>query len=350
MEMETVGIERARNASGLVTPVTIQGVGAYIPDEVITNEMLTQTLETTNEWIQVKTGIEERRFLQEGLVTSDMCVYASNQAINDAGISAGNLDAIILTSTTPDQKLPSTALIIKEKIGATNAIPIDLNQTGCAGGIFSIMLGAHLLQNDNIHNVLVIGAEVLSRITNPEDRSTRVFLGDAAGAMILQKTKEGSGILSWNLDSSLSNAVEITGGGTKSVRGEDINKSQFIKMNGREVWKMATKNLPNSICSVIENAGLEVKNIDHFILHQANLNIIKEAMSAVGASMDKTTLTVQEQGNTGSATIFSAFNKAMSENKIKQGDYVVFSAIGAGFLWGSICLKYIKNEEKGFGK
>ena len=348
--MGTVDRRGAKNASGLVTPVTIQGIGSYVPDEVITNDMLTRTLETTDEWIQTKTGIKERRFLPEELVTSDMCVYASKQAIKDAGISAGELDAIILTTTTPDQKLPSTALIIKEKMGATNAIPIDLNQTGCAGGIFSIMLGSHLLQNENIHNVLVIGAEVLSRCTNPEDRSTRVFLGDAAGAMVLQKTKEGSGILSWNINSGLSNAVEITGGGTKSLQNEDIYTSQFIKMNGREVWKTATSNLPNSICSVIELAGLEVQDIDHFIIHQANLNIIKEAMNAVGASMDKTTLTVQEQGNTGSATIFSAFNKAMSENKIKQGDYVVFSAIGAGFLWGSICLKYIKNEEKGFGK
>ncbi|WP_235184410.1 3-oxoacyl-ACP synthase III family protein [Bacillus manliponensis] len=346
--MDTVERTSTKNVSGLRTPVTIQGIGFYKPTQVITNEMLTKTLETTDEWIQTKTGIKERRFLEDGLVTSDMCLFASKQAMEDAQVLPEQIDVIILTTTTPDQRLPSTALIVKEQLGATNAIPIDLNQTGCAGGIFSIVLGSHMLQNSNIKNVLVIGAEVLSRITDPEERTTRVFLGDAAGAMILQKTEEGNGILSWNIGSDLSHAVEITGGGTVPLQDEDIYKSQFLKMNGREVWKKATENLPKSICSAIECANLKMEDINHFIIHQANLNIIKEAMSAIGAPLDKASLTVQEQGNTGSATLFSAFYKAMSENKIKQGDHLVFSAIGAGFLWGSLCLKYKKNEKRGF--
>ncbi|MDF1999842.1 ketoacyl-ACP synthase III [Peribacillus simplex] len=345
--MELLVAERKKNCTGLKVPVNIQGVGFSVPGRVVTNEELTRSLDTTDEWIQTKTGIKERRYLEDHLVTSDLCVSASLKALKDAGVRAEDLDAIILTTTSPDQALPSTAMVIKEKLGADKAIPLDMNQTGCAGGIYSMYVATHLLQNESIKNVLIIGCEILSRISNPEDRTSRVFFGDAAGAMVLQKTNEGHGALAFDLDSSLNYAVAIPGGGTQPLpEGVDRSTSHFVKMNGREVWEQATKVVPKSIRNVIETAGLSVDEVDHFIVHQANLNIIKEVMKDLDVPLCKTSITVEEYANTGSATLFSALYRALENHKIAEGDTVVFSAIGAGFLWGSACFKYSKNHQK----
>lgn len=337
----------AKSSTGLATPINIQGIGFNVPERVVKNEEIIKGLDTTDEWIQTKTGIKERRFLEESYVTSDLCLDACIEALIDARITAEDVDVIILTTTTPDKSLPSTALTLKEKLGATNAIPLDLNQAACAGGIYSIYLGAHLLQNENTHNVLVVGAEVLSRITDPNDRTTRVFFGDAAGAMVLQKTLNGHGLLSFDLKSDLNNAVEIQGGGTEAIHSKNIEaKNFFLKMNGREVWNVATKQIPSSIENVVNAAGLTIKEIDHFIIHQANINIIKNVLDVLDIPIEKTTMTVQEYGNTGSATIFSSLYKAIKEGKISDNNYIVFSAIGAGFIWGSLCFKYINNWEE----
>ncbi|WP_019153574.1 3-oxoacyl-ACP synthase III family protein [Robertmurraya massiliosenegalensis] len=331
-------------ATGLKVPINIQGIGFQVPETVVTNKEIIKGLDTTEEWIQTKTGIQERRFLEEPYVTSDLCVGACNEALIDAGITAEEVDIIILTTVTPDQSLPSTAMILKDKLGAVNAIPYDLNQAACAGGIYSIYLAAHLLQSENINNVLVVGAEVLSRVTDPTDRSTRVFFGDAAGAMVLQKTKDGYGLLSFDLQDEVNDAVQIPGGGTDALRSSGIDATDlFIKMNGREVWNVATRAIPSSIQHTVQSAGLTIKDIDHFIIHQANLNIIREALDTLQVPYDKTTVTVQEYGNTGSATIFSSIYKAVKEGNVSDNDYIVFSAIGAGFLWGSLCFRYIHN-------
>ena len=348
MNVETVILPKTENRTGLKVPVTINGTGFSVPGNRVTNEELSGVLDTTDEWIKTRTGIKERRFLEEEEVTSDLCIRASLEAIANANITAAEIDAIILTTTTPDQRLPSTALVIGEALGAHKAIPIDLNQAACAGGIFSIVIGTHLLQNEQFNNVLVIGAEILSRVTDPNDRTTRVFFGDAAGAAILQKTSEGNGLLSWEIDSTLNDAVRIEGGGTVPLAdGETIESSQYVKMDGREVWKMATKNIPSSIRNVIDKAGLSVRDIDHFLIHQANLNIVQAALEELDVSPSKTTFTVQDYANTGSASLFSVLYRALREGKITEGDVVVFSAIGAGFVWGSLCLKYTQTDLKG---
>ncbi|USG66597.1 beta-ketoacyl-ACP synthase 3 [Brevibacillus ruminantium] len=345
MKIDTCIKPPAVNQSGLDTSFSIQGTGFYVPEHVVTNEMLTRDLDTSDEWIREKIGVRERRYLPDDLATSDMCVSASLDAIRDAGISCEEIDAIVLATTTPDHRVPSTALIVKEKLGAKNAIPFDLTQGACAGGIFAILLASHLLQNQMIKNVLVIGAEVLSRSTDPADRATRVYFGDAAGAILLQKTGEDCGLLSWHLDSSLNMAVTIHGAGTAPLpEGADLASSHYIRMNGREVWKVATQKMPDSIRNVVQKAGLQVSDIDHFVMHQANLNIIKEAMRSLDVPLEKTTVTIQEYANTGAASLFSALHHSLTEKAVKQGDYLVISAIGAGFLWGSLCLKYNKNE------
>ncbi len=339
--------ENVKTSTGLKIPVNIQGIGFNVPRRVVTNEEIIKNLNTTDEWIQKRTGIQERRFLEDSYSTSDLCLEACEEALLDAGITAKNIDVIVLATTTPDKTLPSTALILKEKLGATNAIPLDLNQTACAGGILSIYLGAHLLQNQNIDNILVVGAEVLSRITNPNDRTTRVFFGDAAGAIVLQKTENGHGLLSFDIQSDLNNAVEIPGNGTDpSCSKNKTSENHFLKMNGKEVWNVATQAIPSSIHKVIHSAGLTIEEIDHFIIHQANKNIITEALSALDAPIEKTSMTIQDYGNTGAASIFSSLYKAIKEEKISDNDYIVFSAIGAGFKWGSLCFKYITNRKE----
>lgn len=344
MKVKSDILSLSKNTTGIKVPVTIQGVGYYAPKNTITNEELCKTLNTNERWIQRKIGIKERRFISNDQLTSDMSVKASVEAIEQAKINAEDIDVIILTTSTPNQGLPSTALVVKEEIGATKAIPIDLTQTACAGGIYSFVLGAHLLQNDNYNNVLVIGAEAHSRITNNHDRLIRVIFGDGAGAAILQKTKEGYGLLSWDLESSLNYAVEIVGGGV-TPKPDNISLEDFHgpRMDGREVYNVATEKVPQSIRSVVDKAGLTLEDLDHFLLHQANINIIKSALEDLHVPMDKTTLTIQDYGNTGSASLFSVLYKALTENRITEGNYFVLSAIGAGFIWGSACFKYTKN-------
>ena len=332
------------SGSGLTTPVNIQGIGFSVPDKVVTNAEIIKGLNSTEQWIQNKTGIKERRFLEDDLITSDLCLNACKEALLDANISALDIDVIILSTITPDQLLPSTALVLKEKLGAFNAIPIDLNQVACAGGIYSIYLGAHLLQSNNIQNVLVIGGEVLSRITDTNDRTTRVFFGDAAGAVVLQKTKEGYGLLSYDIDSKLNYAVQRPGGGSEPLPyDEDIESSLYLKMDGREVWNIATEVVPASIIKTVDKAGLSIPEIDYFFIHQANVNIINSVLNNLNIPKEKTNYTIQDYGNTGSATIFSCLYHAIKNNSIKNNDNIVFSAIGAGFVWGSLCFKYNKN-------
>ncbi|MFC9326840.1 3-oxoacyl-ACP synthase III family protein [Kitasatospora sp. NPDC057015] len=336
LEAETVNA-----AAGLTHPVGILGTGLYVPQRVVTNEELTRDLDTTDEWITARTGIRERRFLEEGRATSDMCVAAARQAMLRSGVEASDLDAVIVTTFTPDQPLPSTALIVKEALGAHRAIPLDLTQAACAGGIYALVTAAHLLQNSSFRNVLVIGADAGSRATDPQDRTTRVFLGDAAGAAVLGRTATGFGLLAWDTDSELSYEVEIPAGGSRRPTSPATAEArdQYLKMNGKAVWNMATGKLPQSIRLAVRRAGLELDDVQHFLLHQANLNIINEAIKALGVPADRAPTTVTRYGNTAAASMFTVLHEAL-ENRARHGDVLVMAGIGAGFLWGSLCFRH----------
>ncbi|WP_106585358.1 3-oxoacyl-ACP synthase III family protein [Murinocardiopsis flavida] len=329
-------------ATGLRLPVGVAGTGVHIPERVVTNAELTRELDTTDAWIRERTGIRERRFLPDGQTTSDMCVAAAEAALTDAGVTADRIDAVIVATFTQDQPLPSTALMVKERIGAHCAIPLDLNQAACAGGVYGLWIGGHLLQNEALSHVLVIGAECLSRVTDPLDRATRVFFGDAAGAAVLSRTRAGHGILSWHIGSRLSHAVEIPAGGTRLPPSATTlaDREHFLKMDGRAVWKEATEQLPASVETAVESAGFGVSDIDRFIFHQANLNIVKEAMRALGQPMDKAAVSVDRLGNTGAATIFIGLHESLAGGRVRPGDLVAISAIGAGFLWGTLCVRH----------
>lgn len=328
--------------NGLRLPVGILGSGVSVPDVVVTNGDLERTLDTSDAWIVARTGIRERRFVGSGQATSDMCVDAARDALEESGTAPGELDAIVLATITPDQPLPSTALMVKEALGADNALALDLNQAACAGGVLGILLGAHLLQNTQFHRILVIGAESLSRLTDPSDRTTRVFFGDAAGAVVLGRTDDGYGLLSWDFGSLLSYAVEVPAGGSARPTTAETaaNGDHFLKMDGQVVWEQATQRLPSSIRAAVEGAGLAVSDIQHFFLHQANRNIIESVVSELGVPTERAGVTIDMLGNTGAATIFTVLHQAIRRGELRRGDLAVISGIGAGFLWGSLCLRH----------
>jgi 3-oxoacyl-[acyl-carrier-protein] synthase III len=331
----------ALRGSGLRVPVGILGAAAYLPKTVVTNEELTESLDTSDEWIRQRTGITERRWLEPGLTTSDMCISAARDALGAAGAEPGDIDAIVVATFTYDQPLPSTALVVKEALGAHRAVPIDLNQAACAGGVLGIFVGSHLLQNTGLRNVLVIGAECLSRVTDPLDRGTRVFFGDAAGAVVLGQVSPGYGLLSWDIGSALSYGVQIpAGGATLPASDATVREGQhYLKMDGRLVWDVATQTLPRSISSAVSLAGADVADVRHYLIHQANLNIIAEAMSALGVPLDRAAITVDRLGNTGAATVFTVLHQVSKQRTLRRDDLMVISGIGAGFLWGSLCLR-----------
>ncbi|MDX5895315.1 3-oxoacyl-ACP synthase III family protein [Rubrobacter radiotolerans] len=329
-------------AEGLRVPTGVVGTGMYLPARIVTNADLAATLDTSNDWIIRKTGIRQRRFLEPEENTSDMCVKAARQALENAGVSAGELDALIVSTFTFDQLLPSTALIVKEALGADRAVPLDINQAACAGGVYGLWLGSHLLQNERASYVLVIGAECLSRVTDPRDRATRVFFGDAAGAAVLGQVAEGYGLLSCDFGSSLSYCVEIPAGGSKRPTGPHTvaDRSHFLKMEGREVLREAVAHLPETITNAVRRARSELGEVQHFFIHQANLNILKQVMKALGCPIERATINVDRYGNTGAATVFTVLHEAMDRGDVRHGDLFVISGIGAGFLWGSICMRH----------
>ena len=324
-------------------PVAVAGTGMHLPDTVITNAELTETLDTTEEWIVAHTGITERRRLPSQLATSDMCVAAAHPALAAAGLAAADLDAIIVASYTYDQPLPSTALIVKHALGAHRAIAMDVTQAACAAGIHALLIGAHLLQDPGIGSVLVIAADCASRVTDPADRATAVFFGDAAAAVVLTGTSaDGAGLLAHHIGSELSYAVRIPAGGSRlPSSSHTVTAGQhYLRMDGREVRQVATARLPESIASAVGRAGLGIGQIDHFFLHQANLIIIRQTLVQLGVRPEKAPVTVDKLGNTGAAGMLTALHQTWHQGRLRSGDTYVLSAIGAGFHWGSLCFRH----------
>ncbi|WP_410659056.1 3-oxoacyl-ACP synthase III family protein [Amycolatopsis sp. lyj-112] len=324
-------------------PVRIAGTGVHLPPEIVTNQRLAETLDTSDEWIVARTGIRERRRLAPGLATSDMCVAAARPALAATGCTALDVDAIIVATYTYDQPLPSTALIVKEALGAHRALTFDITQAACANGVQALFLGSLLLQSGAADRVLVVAADSASRVTDPEDRTTRVFFGDAAGAALLTtSTSPGAGLLGWDFGAELSYDVEIPAGGSRLPAGATTfaDKRHYLKMNGRTVWDTATRCLPDSVLNAVGQAGISVDDVDHFFLHQANLNIVVAAMDKLGVPRERAPITVDRLGNTGSAGVFTVLHQSFADGSVRAGDTFVVSAIGAGFQWGTLCFRH----------
>lgn len=329
--------------SGLTTPVTVAGTGIHLPARTVTNHELAQTVDTSDEWVISKTGIRERRWLAADLATSDMCVCAARSALAAAGLATEDVDVLIVASYTGDHPLPSTALIVKDTLGAGRAVPLDITQAACANGVQAMWVAAHLLQTSAAANVLVVAADCASRVTDPQDRTTRVFFGDAAAAVVLTRAATAdTGLLSWDFGSELSFDVWIPAGGsrmppdTRSV----AQRRHFVAMDGRAVWHTATRRLPESILAAVARTGLSVDEITHFFLHQANLKIVTATMDKLGVPAHRAPVTVDRFGNTGSAGIFTALHQSFDRGLVQPGDTYVMSAIGAGFQWGTLCFRH----------
>ncbi|QKV80276.1 3-oxoacyl-ACP synthase III family protein [Amycolatopsis sp. Hca4] len=315
--------------SGLSVPVVIAGTGVHLPPDVVPNAELASTLDTSDEWIVRHTGIRTRRRLAPAESTSGMGAAAARQALAAAGLTARDVDAIIVATYTPDQPLPSTALIVKERLGADRALTLDITQAACANGVQALFLAAHLLQTPAARTVLVVAADCASRVTDPADRTTRVFFGDAAGAAVLTRARSPQGgLLGWDFGAELSYDVEIPAPGA------------YLRMNGRAVWNTATRCLPDSILRAADEAGVPVEEITHFFLHQANLNIVTAAMDKLGVPRTRAPVTVDTLGNTGSAGVFTALHERFTTGAVRPGDTYVVSAIGAGFQWGTLCFRH----------
>lgn len=318
--------------------VRIAGTGSYVPPKILTNHDMAKIVETSDEWITTKTGIKERRIVEGDICTSDLAVLASKDAINDAGVKAKDIDLVILATSSPDVPMSSTAAITQAKLGAFHAGAFDVGAV-CSGYVHALDIGVRYAADQYYDNVLVIGSEVYSKLLNWNDRTTCVFFGDGAGAVLLKKCTGTRGYLGSFLkaDGRGAEVIEIPAGGSKNpISHRSINQGlQFFHMDGRAVWNFAIEAFPEAVNSVLKRIGKSVNDIDLLISHQANINIIKNAMETLKLPMNKTYTNLEKYGNTAGASIPIALDEAKKEGKIKSGDLVITVGFGGGLAWGA---------------
>ena len=319
-------------------PAGIVGLGSHVPQRVMTNEDWACLVETSDEWITTKTGIKERRIADEGTCTSDLAVIACQRALDEAGVSPSDVDMLILATSSPDVPLSSTAGITQHKLGCDSAAAFDINAV-CAGWVHALDVGSRFVVTAGYDNVLVVGAEVYSRILNWEDRSTCVLFGDGAGAALLQDVGEGRGLLgSWMLsDGGGSGVIEIPAGGVRTPIPSDgfVEGDQFFQMDGRAVWDFAIEAFPQAVRGVLERVGKDLSEVDLIIPHQAHLRIVEAGMENLGLPMGKTFTNLEKYGNTAGASVPIALREAVDEGLVRSGDLVVTAAFGGGLAWGA---------------
>ncbi|MBM2576850.1 ketoacyl-ACP synthase III [Jannaschia sp. Os4] len=320
----------------------LTGVGHHLPERVIENDWFARELgmETSDEWIRSRSGIERRRFAAEGEVTSDLATSAARRALADAGIEADEVDAIVLATSTPDLTFPATATIVQQKLGMTRGFAFDV-QAVCAGFVYALGQANALIVAGQADRVLVIGAETFSRILNWEDRTTAVLFGDGAGAVVLE-AREGAGtsadrgILAVDLhsDGRHRGILQVSGGVSSS------QTTGHLMMAGREVFRHAVEKLAQSTFDVAAKAGIGIDEIDVVVPHQANVRIIAKTAEKLGLPLEKVIRTVHDHGNTSAASIPLAMGVAKAEGRLSPGDLVVTEAIGGGLAWGAAVLRW----------
>ena len=308
--------------------VGVLGTGKYLPSKIVTNKDLEKIVDTNDEWIRTRTGIEERRIAEDGIDSSDMAFYAAEQAIAEAGITAADIDLILVATVTPDTPFPSVSCMIQDRLGATNAASMDVS-AACTGFIYGMATGSQFIESGVYKHVLVVGVDKLSKITDWTDRNTCVLLGDGAGAVVLGEVGAEKGILAFEL-------------GSKGSGGSHLyqDKQDHLIMNGREVFKFAVKQMPESSIEVIEKAGLTKEDVDYLIPHQANIRIMEAARKRLGISEDKMATSIRKYGNNSSASVPIALCEAVEEGKVKENDTIVLVGFGGGLTWGAIALRW----------
>ena len=315
---------------------SLKSIGAYAPLKVLNNFDLERMVETTDEWIQKRTGIKERRIANEDELTSDLGVKASLLAIERAGIDAKEIDAVICATLTPDYLcMPATACIIASKLGIKDVMAFDVS-AACSGFIY-VMYIAKLLIESGLHkNILIVGAEKLSGVVDYNDRGTCILFGDGGGAAIISATTEKKeAILDIQISADGDYAHLLMTPRSRVTHSNDEKTLEYLQMAGNEVFKIAVKTLTNDVIEILEKNGIQSSQIDHFIPHQANYRIIEAVREKLNFPVEKTVLTVQKYGNTSAASIPMAMNEAYEAGKIKNGDLILFDTFGGGFTWGS---------------
>ncbi|WP_018921518.1 beta-ketoacyl-ACP synthase III [Salsuginibacillus kocurii] len=304
----------------------IWGVGRYVDGKVVTNKEFEKTLDTNDEWIRTRTGIEQRVFAHEDINTSDMAYYAALEALENAEVKAEDLDMILVATVTPDYPFPSVSSLIQHRLGATKAGAMDLS-AACAGFIYGIATAAQFIATGAHKNVLIIGAEKLTQWTDMDDRNTAVLFGDGAGAVVMGPVSQDKGLLAHELGSDGEGAMHI-------------KKEEFVEMNGREVFKFAVRQMGETCVNVVEKAGLSKKDVDFLVPHQANIRIMEAARERLELPKEKMAVTVAKYGNTSSSSIPIALVEELKNGKIKDGDLVVMVGFGSGLVWGGAALRW----------
>jgi 3-oxoacyl-[acyl-carrier-protein] synthase III len=324
----------------------IVGTGTYLPERVVTNDDLSQKMgiNTSDAWIRERTGIASRRIAAPGEATSDMATAASRNALDMAGIRADELDLIICGTVTADMPFPAAACFVQAKLGAHKAAAFDVS-AACAGSLFALSIADQYIKSGMAQKVLVLGAELLTRITDWSDRSTCVLFGDAAGAMaMVPETRPERGLLSTHIhtDGTQTSILNIPGGGSVRPFNPEMldRRDQFIKMNGREVYKTAVRALEACSREALQRNGYRPQDVDRVIAHQANLRILEHVMKKLEIPLEKCELNIEEVGNTSSASVPLTLDQANRAGRLKDGDLVLMMAIGGGMAWGSALLKW----------
>ncbi len=309
----------------------IIATGSYLPEKILTNNDLSKIVDTTDEWIFSRTGIKTRHIANDNEYTSTICINSIKDALKSTDLTPKDIDLLIVATITPDLVFPSTACIVQKELGLINATSFDIN-AACSGFIYGLSIADDMMKSGKYKNAIIVGAETLSRITDWSDRNTCVLFGDGAGCAILQATDKRTGILAHSIktDGSYVDFLCATGGPSKT------KSSGNIYMNGKEVFKLAVTKMPEISKEVVEKAGYTMSDIDIFIPHQANIRIIDSALKSLELPENKAIKTIQEHGNISSACIPLALNISMKNKKIKNGDKILLTAMGAGFTWGSV--------------
>ncbi|EEG77211.1 beta-ketoacyl-ACP synthase III [Dethiobacter alkaliphilus] len=322
--------------------VGILGIGSALPDKIVTNVDLEKIVDTNDEWIRTRTGICERRVAAEGEHTSDLAARAAQKALDDAGISVDEVDLIILATATPDSPMPSTACHVQAKIGATRAAAFDLSAV-CTGFIYGLAVGSQFVATGVYKRVLVIGAEVLSRILDWSDRSTCVLFGDGAGAVVLGP-REAEGLLSFKLgsDGTTANLLHIPAGGTCQPATPQTleDRLHYVKMSGNEIYKFAVRAMGEVTQEALDAAGVDKKDLDLLVPHQANWRIIEAARKRFDVPEDRVVVNIDRYGNMSSASIPVALDEAYRSGRLNRGDLLALVGFGAGLTWGAAVLRY----------
>lgn len=308
--------------------VGVLGVGHYVPEKILTNKDLEKIVDTNDEWIRTRTGIEERRIAEDDMDTSDMAFHAAQNALEDGNVKAADIDLILVATVTPDTPFPSVSCMLQDRLGATKAAAMDIS-AACSGFMYGMITAKQFIETKAYKNILVVGVEKLSKITDWSDRNTCVLLGDGAGAAVMGEVSEGKGILSFELGAN--------GAGGKELYQNDNN---HLVMNGREVYKFAVRQMPESSVNVIEEAGYNKEDVDYLVPHQANIRIMDAARERLGISEDKMARTISKYGNNSAASIPIALSESVKNDKIKDNDLIVLVGFGGGLTWGAVAIRW----------